>query len=137
ALIRDYPDHYALYAEKYFKYNGINQPNRNKLLFRDPSVDGIKTGHTEEAGYCLVSSAERDGMRLIAVVMGTNSEEARAVESQKLLTYGFRYFQTHKLYSPSDVINTVRIWSGVADELVLGVADDVFLTIPRGAQENL
>lgn len=137
ALIRDYPEHYAMYAEKYFKYNGINQANRNKLLFRDPSVDGLKTGHTEEAGYCLVSSAAKDDMRLIAVVMGARSEEARAVESQKLLTYGFRYFQTHKLYALGDEISSVRIWSGKADNLAIGVADDVFLTIPRGAQENL
>ncbi|MEX1032268.1 MAG: D-alanyl-D-alanine carboxypeptidase family protein [Cellvibrionaceae bacterium] len=137
ALIRDYPEHYKMYAEKYFTYNGINQPNRNKLLFRDPSVDGIKTGHTEEAGYCLVSSAVKDGMRLIAVVMGARSEDSRAAESQKLLTYGFRYYQTHKLYSPGDDINTVRVWSGMADNLALGVNEDIFLTIPRGAQENL
>lgn len=137
ALIRDFPEHYALYAEKYFSYNGINQANRNRLLFRDPSVDGIKTGHTDEAGYCLVSSAVRDNMRLIAVVMGARSEEARAVESQKLLTYGFRYFQTHKLYSPGEEISTTRIWSGLEDSLSLGVADEVFLTIPRGAQNRL
>lgn len=137
ALIRDYPEHYKIYSEKYFKYNGINQPNRNKLLFRDPTVDGIKTGHTEEAGYCLVSSSEKDGMRLIAVVMGSKSEDARATESQKLLTYGFRYFQTHKLYSPGDEISAVRVWAGKADNLPLGVAEDVFLTIPRGAQSSL
>lgn len=137
ALVRDHPDHYELYSEKYFQYNGINQPNRNKLLFRDPSVDGIKTGHTDAAGYCLVSSAEKDGMRLIAVVMGARSEEARAVESQKLLTYGFRYFQTLKLYSPDDEISNVRVWSGKGDQLGLGVAKAVFLTIPRGAQESL
>jgi serine-type D-Ala-D-Ala carboxypeptidase (penicillin-binding protein 5/6) len=137
ALIRDYPDHYALYSEKYFTYNGINQPNRNKLLFRDKSVDGIKTGHTEAAGYCLVSSAKKDGMRLISVVMGAHSEDARADESQKLLTYGFRYFQTHKLYSAGDVIDRTRVWSGVSDDVSLSVMKDVFLTIPRGAQDDL
>lgn len=137
ALIREFPEHYALYAEKYFAYNGINQANRNRLLFRDPTVDGIKTGHTDEAGYCLVSSAVRDDMRLIAVIMGTRSEEARAVESQKLLTYGFRYFQTHKLYNPSEEISTARVWSGLEDNLALGVADEVFLTIPRGAHSRL
>ncbi|MGQ9425072.1 D-alanyl-D-alanine carboxypeptidase family protein [Gilvimarinus sp. F26214L] len=137
ALIRDYPDHYALYSEKYFQYNGINQPNRNKLLFRDPSVDGIKTGHTEEAGYCLVSSSKKDDMRLIAVVMGARSEDSRAAESQKLLTYGFRYFQTHRLYSPADEISSVRVWQGLAENLPLGVAEDIFLTIPRGAQSSL
>lgn len=137
ALIRDYPEHYQIYSEKYFQYNGINQPNRNKLLFRDPSVDGIKTGHTDAAGFCLVSSAKKDGMRLVAVVMGARSEDARASESQKLLTYGFRYFQTLKLYSLGDEISTVRVWSGKGDNLGLGVAEDIFLTIPRGAQTSL
>ncbi len=137
ALIKDYPDHYKLYSEKYFTYNGINQPNRNKLLFRDSSVDGIKTGHTDAAGYCLVSSALKDGMRLIAVVMGARSEDARAAESQKLLTYGFRYFQTHKLYSAGDVLDRARVWAGVDEQVALSVAKDIYLTIPRGAQDEL
>lgn len=137
ALINDFPSHYALYSEKYFSYNNINQPNRNKLLFRDKSVDGIKTGHTEEAGYCLVSSAKKDGMRLIAVVMGTRSEDTRAAESQKLLTYGFRYFKTHKLYSAGDVLNRSRVWAGTGNEVSLSVTDDIYLTIPRGAQDDL
>ncbi len=137
ALVNDFPDHYALYSEKYFRYNGINQPNRNKLLFRDKHVDGIKTGHTEEAGYCLVSSARKNGMRLIAVVMGTRSEEARAAESQKLLAFGFRYYQTHKLYAAGDVLNTARVWSGQADQVDLGLREDIYLTIPRGTQDKL
>lgn len=137
AMINDFPEHYKLYSEKYFKYNGINQPNRNKLLFRDKSVDGIKTGHTEAAGYCLVSSAEKNGMRLIAVVMGTRSEEARATESQKLLAYGFRYFQTHKVYESGAKLNTTKVWAGMSDELDLGLKEEIFLTIPRGAQDDL
>ncbi len=137
AMINDYPEHYQLYSEKYFKYNGINQPNRNKLLFRDKTVDGIKTGHTDEAGYCLVSSAQKNGMRLIAVVMGTRSEEARASESQKLLAYGFRYFQTHNVYDSGAVLNTAKIWAGKADTLSLGLADAISLTIPRGSEEDL
>ncbi|WP_439133510.1 D-alanyl-D-alanine carboxypeptidase family protein [Pseudomaricurvus sp.] len=137
ALINDFPRHYALYAEKYFKYNGINQPNRNRLLFRDDSVDGLKTGHTEEAGYCLVASAQKNGMRLISVVMGTRSDEARAAESQKLLSYGFRYFQTHKLYSGGESLQQSRVWGGKSKEVSLGLADDLYLTIPRGADDDL
>ncbi len=137
ALINDYPEHYSLYSEKYFKYNGINQPNRNKLLFRDKSVDGIKTGHTEAAGYCLVSSAKKNGMRLIAVVMGTRSEEARAAESQKLLSYGFRYYTTHQLYTANQVLSTPPVWGGLAKEVSLTPGDKIFLTIPRGSEDEL
>ena len=137
ALVNDYPDHYSLYSEKYFKYNGINQPNRNKLLFRDKNIDGMKTGHTEAAGYCLVSSGVKDGMRLIAVVMGTRSEEARAAESQKLLSYGFRYFQTHRIYSAGEVLNKARVWAGKSENVDLGLSEDIYLTIPRGAQDAL
>lgn len=104
AVIEDHPDHYSLYSEKYFSYNGINQANRNRLLFRDESVDGLKTGHTEEAGYCLVASAVRRDMRLISVVMGTSSENARAAETEKLLSYGFRYYQTQSIYSSSPAL---------------------------------
>ncbi len=137
ALIYDYPDHYKLYAEKYFKYNGINQPNRNRLLFRDSSVDGLKTGHTEEAGFCLVASAERNGMRLISVVMGARSDEGRASESQSLLDYGFRWFQTHKLYTAGMELGDSRVWAGKQDSVKLTIADDLFLTIPRGSADDL
>ena len=137
ALIQDYPEHYKIYSEKYFSYNGINQTNRNKLLFRDDTVDGIKTGHTDEAGYCLVASAKRDNMRLISVVMGTSSESSRAAESQKLLTYGFRYYKTHKLYSKHEIINQTRIWKGQTKILSLGPSEDVYLTIPRGSEDSL
>src|SRR5690606_13601838 len=110
AIINDHPEHYALYKEKYFVWNDIRQPNRNLLLFRDETVDGLKTGHTEEAGYCLVASAKRNGMRLISVVMGTASENARAAESQKLLAYGFRYYETLSLYNAGTELSKTRVW---------------------------
>ena len=137
AIIRDYPDHYPIYAEKYFTYNKIRQPNRNKLLWRDKRVDGLKTGHTDEAGYCLVASAQDKGMRLISVVLGTRSEEARAQESQKLLAYGFRYYESADLYSSGELLNSAKVWSGMQDTLKLGVAEPVSITIPRGQSEAL
>jgi D-alanyl-D-alanine carboxypeptidase (penicillin-binding protein 5/6) len=137
ALIKDFPEHYKLYSEKYFTYNGINQPNRNKLLFTDKSVDGIKTGHTEEAGFGLTASSERDGMRLVSVVTGTRSESARAAESQKLLSYGFRYYYTHKLYSKGDVVNTAVVWKGQQEEIQIGLTKDIYLTVPRGSENDL
>ena len=112
ALIHDFPDHYEWYSEKEYKYNKIKQRNRNDLLWRDSSVDGIKTGHTESAGYCLVASAKRKTMRLISVVLGTDSKKGRATESQKLLTYGFRFFETHRLYAANEPLTTVRVWKG-------------------------
>ncbi len=137
ATILDHPEHYALYSQREFTYNGISQANRNSLLFRDRNVDGMKTGWTTAAGYCLVASAERDGMRLITVVMGTASEEARAVETQKLLTYGFRYFETHKLYDAGEVLSSPRIWSGQQNTVDVGIQDEVHVTIPRGRSADL
>ncbi|WP_075184975.1 D-alanyl-D-alanine carboxypeptidase family protein [Teredinibacter haidensis] len=137
ALINDHPEHYALYSERFFKHNGISQPNRNKLLFTNKFVDGLKTGHTQEAGYCLVASSVRDNMRLVSVVMGARSESSRATESQKLLAYGFRYYQTHKLYSAGDVLGTARVWGGDPQQLTLTIADDIEATIPRGAQDKV
>jgi len=137
AVINDHPEHYALYREKYFVWNDIRQPNRNLLLFRDETVDGLKTGHTEEAGYCLVASAERDGMRLISVVMGTTSEEARATESQKLLSYGFRYYETKSLYQGGETISTPRVWLGESSEVAIGVEEAVNLILPRGRADDL
>jgi D-alanyl-D-alanine carboxypeptidase (penicillin-binding protein 5/6) len=137
SLIRDHPRHYGLYSEKYFTYNDIRQPNRNTLLWRDKSVDGVKTGHTKAAGYCLVASAKRDNMRLVSVVMGTRSEEARAAESQKLLTYGFRYYETLHLYRAQESLNEVRVWGGEKSKLQLGLADNVSVTIPRGGKDSL
>lgn len=137
AMINDFPEHYKLYSEKQFTYADIRQPNRNRLLMRDSSVDGVKTGHTDAAGYCLVSSALRDDMRLIAVVMGASSEETRAVESQKLLTYGFRYFETATLYKADDPLKQVRVWAGQHDSVRLGIEQDMLLTIPRGSREGM
>ena len=137
AIIKDFPEHYGIYSEKYFTYNKIRQPNRNKLLWRDNSVDGLKTGHTEAAGYCLVASAKRDGMRLISVVMGTTSEEARAQESQKLLAYAFRYFRTHQLYKEGERLQTTQVWGGKVDQVALGPAADLAVTVARGKSDQL
>ncbi|HBM44972.1 MAG TPA: D-alanyl-D-alanine carboxypeptidase [Halomonas sp.] len=136
-IINDYPEHYAIYSQRNFSFAGIDQPNRNRLLWRDPTVDGLKTGWTTEAGYCLVSSAQRDGMRLISVVMGTSSEEARAQESQKLLSYGFRFYETMKLYERGAVLATPRVWGGDINELRVGVDEEVFMTLPRNRNEEL
>jgi D-alanyl-D-alanine carboxypeptidase (penicillin-binding protein 5/6) len=137
ALILDYPEHYKLYSEKGFRFNGIDQPNRNRLLWRDRTVDGVKTGHTEEAGFCLVASAARDGMRLISVVLGTSSDEARMRESQKLLAYGFRYYQTQKLYEPGQPLKTAEVWYGAENEVAIGVKEPLYVTIPRGRYAEL
>ena len=128
---------YPMYAEQEFTYDGVHQKNRNTLLVRDPTVDGLKTGWTSAAGFCLVASAQRGGMRLISVVMGADSEDARVRETQKLFTYGFRFFQTHNLYERNKPIATVPVWSGVDDELRLGVLADAQITLPRGELGNL
>ena len=137
AIINDFPEHYALYAEKSYTYNNITQQNRNLLLWRDNSVDGLKTGHTEEAGYCLVASAKQGNQRLISVVMGTASEQARAVETQKLLTWGFRFFETYRAYDAGDVLSRVPVWMGKDDQLDIGPLTDLVMTIPRDSQKNL
>ncbi|MGB1950521.1 MAG: D-alanyl-D-alanine carboxypeptidase family protein [Marinobacter sp.] len=137
AIINDYPENYPLYAVKHFTYNNIRQPNRNSLLWRDDSVDGLKTGHTEEAGYCLVASAERNNTRLIAVVMGTDSTGARAQEVQKMLNYGFRYYQSETLFSAGQELIEARIWGGRDDQLSVGVTENVNVTIPRGSRDSL
>lgn len=137
ALIRQFPEHYAWYSTKEYTYNGITQYNRNKLLWRDDSVDGVKTGHTESAGYCLVSSAQRDAMRLVSVVMGTSGENARARESQKLLNWGFRFYETHLLYEAGSPLKNMRIWKGEREDLALGLLDDLYVTVPRGRYEEL
>ena len=137
ALIRDYPEVYELHKIKEFTFNKIKQHNRNKLLWRDRSVDGIKTGHTEEAGYCLVASATREGMRLISVVMGTDGMNARAKASQAILNYGFRFFETHKLYSVGDLITSVKVWKADIDNLNLSINKDIYITVPRGQYEKL
>ncbi|MBO6812739.1 MULTISPECIES: D-alanyl-D-alanine carboxypeptidase family protein [Marinobacter] len=137
AIINDYPENYPLYAEKHFTYNNIRQPNRNSLLWRDDSVDGLKTGHTEEAGYCLVASAKRNDTRLIAVVMGTSSSEARAQEIQKMLNYGFRYYESERLFQSGQELIEARVWGGQTDQLSVGMTEDVYVTIPRGSRNDL
>lgn len=137
ALIRDFPERYKLYAEKEFSYNNIKQQNRNRLLWRDPTVDGLKTGHTESAGYCLVASAKRDNMRLISVVLGTKSEEERANTSQRLLEYGFRTFETHKMFEAGAVMSKVRIWKGESTEVPAGIIGDLFVSITKGRYDQL
>jgi D-alanyl-D-alanine carboxypeptidase (penicillin-binding protein 5/6) len=137
AIIDEFPDFYSLYAEREFSYNGIKQSNRNALLWRDPSVDGMKTGYTDAAGYCLVSSAQRDGMRLIAVVLGAPSARSRNDGAQKLLEYGFTNFETHKLYTAGQEIDNARVWGGDTEFTGLGVAEDIYVTIPHGAYPKL
>lgn len=137
ATIREFPELYKWYATKEFTFNNIKQHNRNKLLWRDDAVDGVKTGHTEAAGYCLVASAQKDGMRLISVVMGTKSEDARARESQSLLNYGFRFYETHRLYGAGEKLTTTRVWKGSQEQLRLGLTRDLYITIPRGQYQNL
>ena len=136
-LIHRFPEHYALYSERSYMYNEIEQPNRNKLLWRDKSVDGVKTGYTREAGYCLVSSAVREGMRLIAVVMGTDSDQARMRESQKLLSYGFRYYESQSMYEPNVTIQEQQLFYGAADVVGLGITEQVVVTFPRGYYKDI
>ncbi len=136
-LIERYPAHYALYSERSYKFNDIDQPNRNKLLWRDKSVDGVKTGFTNAAGYCLVASAVRQGMRLISVVMGTDSDSARMRESQKLLSYGFRYFETQQLYDQGVALKEQEVFYGEVESLSLGVAEPVVVTFPRGYYKDI
>ena len=137
ALINDHPEQYELYSEKRFKYNDIDQPNRNKLLWRDQSVDGVKTGYTEDAGYCLVASAERDGMRLISVVLGTTSDEARLRESQKLLSFGFRNFETQTLYEANSELRAEPVFYGTLESVGLGVVEEVAVTVQRGYYKDI
>ncbi|MBN2690058.1 MAG: D-alanyl-D-alanine carboxypeptidase [Gammaproteobacteria bacterium] len=137
AIIQNYPEYYHWFSQKWINYNNIKQPNRNRLLWRDPSVDGLKTGHTEEAGYCLISSAMRNGMRLISVVMGTPTDSARANESEALLTYGFRFFETHKLYDPNTAVMTPRVWFGQHKKVGLGLINGLYVTIPIGQYKNI
>ena len=137
ALIRDYPEHYPLYAQKEYRYNEITQPNRNRLLWRDPTVDGVKTGHTETAGYCLISSAVRDNRRLISVVLGAASDAARAAESQKLLNYGYQNFDTVRLYEAQQAATTPRVWKGTLNNVKAGFLAGLYVTVPKGQAVNL
>jgi len=137
ALIRDFPVHYPLHAVRTYTWNNIKQYNRNPLLTRDDTVDGVKTGHTESAGYCLVASAKQDGMRLVSAVLGSKSEGSRLTETQALLRYGFRFFETNRLYEGGAAITKARVWQGESEELALGIGEDLYVTVPRGQVKKL
>ncbi len=137
AYIKNFPEDYNLYSEKWFSYNGIRQPNRNRLLWRYQYADGLKTGHTNEAGYCLVGSAKKDGMRLISVVLGEPDDNTRTEDSIRLLTYGFRFFETHKLYNAETPLVDARVWKGEKSEVPLGLSDDLYVTVPTGQYKRL
>jgi len=137
ATIRDFPEFYAWYSEKEFTFNDIRQHNRNTLLWRDPAIDGLKTGHTESAGYCLAASAKRNGMRLVSALMGSASESSRASETQSLLNYGFRFFETVQLYQSGQELTRARVWKGLEDEVPLGLEQPLFVTIPVGRYDDL
>lgn len=137
ALLVDFPQYYSWYKQKWFTYNGIRQPNRNRLLWRDNQVDGLKTGHTAEAGFCLVSSAKRNNMRLLAVVLGEPSDSSRADDSEKLLNYGFRFFETHQLYKAGLSVTEMPLYKGLVDKVSVGLNEDQFITIPAGQYQRL
>ncbi len=137
AIIDEDPEHYAIYAQKEFFWNNIRQQNRNLLLWRDSTVDGLKTGHTEEAGYCLVASAVRDNMRLISVVFGARDEASRAAETQKLLTYGFRFFESRSFYKKGAVLTSSQVWKGKQGQVDAGLAADLALVVPRGKADQM
>ncbi|MBI1175004.1 MAG: D-alanyl-D-alanine carboxypeptidase [Sideroxydans sp.] len=137
AITRDFPEFYPIYGQREYQYNGIKQYNRNRLLWDDPYVDGMKTGHTESAGFCLVTSAKRDNRRLIAVVLGTATNSLRASESQKLLNYGFQNFEAVRLYQKDQPVTAIRLWKGTENRLQVGFRRDLFLTIPKGMMAQL
>jgi D-alanyl-D-alanine carboxypeptidase (penicillin-binding protein 5/6) len=137
ATIRDFPEYYPLYAIKEYRYNNITQSNRNRLLWTDPYVDGIKTGNTDTAGYCLIASAKRGPRRLVSVVLGAGSDSARATESQKLLNYGFQFYDTVQLYQNGQPVSSLRVWKGASDTVSAGFVADQFVTLPKGQAQKL
>ena len=137
AIIRDFPEYHPLYSMKEYRYNNITQPNRNRLLWSDPTVDGMKTGYTENAGYCLITSAKRGERRLLSVVMGTDSANARAVESQKLLNYGFQVYDSVKLYESGQVVSSVAVWKGTLNRVKAGFAEELHMSIPKSQADKL
>lgn len=137
AIIREFPDYYQWYSVKEFEYNNIKQNNRNSLLWRDSTVDGMKTGHTDDAGYCLVSSAKRDGMRIVSVVLGTASAKSRLDGSQALINYGFRFFETKLLYKAGEPVTKARIWKAQSEYTSLGLPEDLYITVPRGSYNDV
>ncbi len=137
AIIRDFPEFYPLYSIKEYRYNNITQPNRNRLLWLDPNVDGMKTGHTESAGYCLITSAKRGSTRLISVVLGTTSDNARTMESQKLLNFGFQFFDSVRVYAKEQPVSNLRVWKGSQNMLKAGFKDDKYIIVPKGQYQNV
>jgi D-alanyl-D-alanine carboxypeptidase (penicillin-binding protein 5/6) len=137
ALIRDFPGDYARYATREFRYNGVNQQNRNRLLWLDPNVDGVKTGYTEGAGYCLIASAKRGERRLVSVLLGANSDGARVQESQKLLNYGFQFFDSVRLYKAGEQVKSLEVWKGSAKMVSAGLNSDLLVAVPKGEAEKL
>jgi len=137
AIVRDFPEYYPLYSIKEYRYNNITQSNRNRLLWSDPYVDGMKTGFTDAAGYCLVASAKRGPRRLLSVVLGAGSDAARASESQKLLNYGFQFYDTVQLYQNGQSVNAVRVWKGAEKEVQAGFVADEYVTLPKGQAPKL
>jgi len=137
AIIQDFPEYYEWHAVREYVFNDITQRNRNKLLWRDDSVDGIKTGYTSSAGYCLVASSKRDGMRLTSAVLGSKSTKSRAKQSASLLAFGFRFFETRRLYGAQETVEEVRVWKGQVETLGIGLADDLYITVPRGRFDSL
>jgi D-alanyl-D-alanine carboxypeptidase (penicillin-binding protein 5/6) len=137
ALIRDFPDFYRIYSQRQFRYNNITQQNRNRLLWLDPNVDGMKTGHTENAGYCLIASAKRGQRRLLSVVLGASSDGMRAQESQKLLNFGFQFYDSVRLYEKDQAVSTLQVWKGAERQVKAGFTHDLFVTVPRGEAEKL
>ncbi|HQM88127.1 MAG TPA: D-alanyl-D-alanine carboxypeptidase family protein, partial [Methylotenera sp.] len=138
ALIHDFPEDYQrLYSVKEYTYNKIKQQNRNRLLWLDPNVDGMKTGHTESAGYCLIASAKRDGVRRVSVVLGAANDAARASESQKLLNYGFQFYDTSTVYKQGQTISQLKVWKGAEEQVASTVAQDYLITLPKGEYNNV
>lgn len=137
ALIKDYPQYYHWYKQKWFTYNGIRQPNRNRLLWRDSHIDGMKTGHTDKAGFCMVSSAKQDNMRLLAVVLGSPNETARADDNERLLNYGFRFYETHRLYNNQQAVTEAPLYKGDKNSIKLGLMKEEYVTIPAGQYQRL
>jgi D-alanyl-D-alanine carboxypeptidase (penicillin-binding protein 5/6) len=137
AIVRDFPEFYPLYSIKEYRYNNIAQPNRNRLLWSDPSVDGMKTGHTESAGYCLIASGKRDNRRLLSVVLGTAADSVRAMESQRLLNYGFQFYDTVKLYGKNQTVTSLKVWKGSSSMVKAGFTRDIYISLPRGQGKGI
>jgi serine-type D-Ala-D-Ala carboxypeptidase (penicillin-binding protein 5/6) len=137
AIVRDYPEYYPMYSIREYRYNNITQPNRNRLLWSDPYVDGMKTGNTDAAGYCLIASAKRGPRRLLSVVLGAGSDAARASESQKLLNFGFQFYDTVQMYQNGQTVNTLRVWKGASDSVTAGFVADQYVTLPKGQAQKL